>query len=85
MILMAAAGLFRRRRAEHPPVQSSTKLESFKHEVEDYEGRYREIYEQAQWPLRIPSVRSYECLAARSTQMDECNIDPLDKGRSNVH
>ncbi|KAH7178123.1 hypothetical protein DER46DRAFT_590621 [Fusarium sp. MPI-SDFR-AT-0072] len=82
-ILVAATGAFRRRRVEHPPSQLLTKLENVKHEAEDYEG-CRQFYNHAQWLFRIPSIRSYECVGARSPQMDEFDIDPMDEGCSNV-
>ncbi|KAF4434718.1 hypothetical protein FACUT_7777 [Fusarium acutatum] len=84
LILIAAAGRFRRRRVQHPPVQLLTKLENFKHEAEDYEGRYREFYEQAVWVFCISNIRSYECDGACSPQMDEYDLREMDEGSSNI-
>ncbi|EXA43058.1 hypothetical protein FOVG_08089 [Fusarium oxysporum f. sp. pisi HDV247] len=83
-ILIAAYGGCGRRRVKLPPSQLLTRLKNVKHESYNREEGYRQFYDHANQLFRIPSIHSYECVGARSPEMDEFDLDPMDEGCSNI-
>ncbi|KAH7253616.1 uncharacterized protein BKA55DRAFT_565994 [Fusarium redolens] len=83
-ILGAASGGCGRRGVELPPSQLLTRLENVKHESYDREEGYLQFHDHATRLFRIPSIRSYECVGARSPEMDEFDLRAIPERCSNI-